>query len=66
MWRSVVAHIMDAVWPRAHTGPEVAPIADEDVRQVEHTQDMLRRELIRAETESARLRQQYRTEKQSQ
>lgn len=55
--------LVERLWPRAYTDlPEVREVKDispEEVNQVNKTQDTLRRELIRAETEHIRLRGMY-------
>lgn len=63
MWRTVVEPIVRIIWPRTLEVPRVEDIPEEEKMRVARDEEMLRRELIRAETEAQRLLQRYRAER---
>jgi hypothetical protein len=52
----VVKKIRNKMWPPAPEAPEVKPISEEERRRVESTENQLRAELVRAQTEAMRFR----------
>lgn len=63
MWRTVVEPIVRIIWPRTLEVPKVEDIPEEERMRVARDEELLRRELIRAETEAQRLLQRYRADR---